>query len=78
MKFCPRQTLDYISFNTRETTIHYISYENVLIFHGEAFAKQWLEFIKEKPRIIIEGKECFYYADYKQFAIATDMYINNA
>ncbi|NBP15498.1 hypothetical protein EBU95_14030 [bacterium] len=78
MKFCPRQVFTYTSLSQRETTVNYVSYENVLFFHGVNFAKQWFEFIKNKPKIIINGEECFYYADYKHFAIATDMYINSA
>jgi len=78
VKFCPKHTFNYTSFSNKETTVNYVSYEDVLTFHGEEFAKQWFNFIKDKPRLIVESRECFYYADYKQYAIATDMYINSA
>lgn len=78
MKFCKPRTIEYIGRNSLPTTTNYIGYEDVLAFHGKVFADQWLKFIKEKPTLALEGKQYYYYVDYKHFATTTDMYINSA
>lgn len=78
MKFCKPRACEYNGLNGVLTTTSYVSYEDVLEFHGELFAKQWLEFIKNKPTLKLEGNNYYYYVDYKHFAIATDMYVNCA
>lgn len=78
MKFCPRHTHSYSGLNGIETTVSYVTKKDVQSFHGELFTEQWLKLIENKPTFLIDKQECYYYADYKHFAIATDMYINNA
>lgn len=78
MKFCKPRTIEYLGRSGLPTTTNYIGYEDVSSFHGEEFAKQWLKFIENKPTLLLEGKNYYYYVDYKHFAITTDMYINSA
>lgn len=78
MKFCKPRVCEYSRLSGALTTTSLVSYEDVVEVHGEQFAKQWLEFIKNKPTHTLEGKKYYYYVDYKHFAIATDMYINCA
>lgn len=78
MKFCPKRSHCYKGINGVETSADYVLYDDVIDFHGKEFADQWFYFIKNRPMIIIEGGITgFYYADYKEHAIKTDMYINS-
>lgn len=78
MKFCPKRTLSYKGVSEVETTADYVLQEDVLSFHGKEFTDQWYFFIKNRPTIILDGGERgFYYADYKEYAIKTDMYIHS-
>lgn len=78
MKFCNKRTLSYRGINGVETTVDYVLYDDVLDFHGKEFTDQWHFFIKNRPVIILDGGDNgYYYADYKEYAIKTDMYINS-
>jgi len=74
MKFCKKNTIEE-NRNGTITTINYVSYEDVKAFHGEKFANQWIEFIKSKKSFLNNGKTCYYYADYKDVAYSTDLYL---
>ena len=65
-------------YKSRETivTVNYVTLGDVKEFHGEKFANQWYEFIKNFKKVDIAGKEAFYYADYKDMAIRTHMYLD--
>jgi hypothetical protein len=78
MKFCKSRICEYEGLSGTPTTTKYVSYEDVASFHGDNFAKQWLDFIKDKPTLILDKQKYYYYVDYKHFAIATDMYVNCA
>lgn len=73
MKFCQRRNHTYLNANNIETSAHYVTIEDVIAFHGNMFAEQWLEFIKLKPTL---KKDCYYYDDYKFAARQTDSYLN--
>lgn len=74
MKFCKKKTLEE-NRNSSVVTIHYITLEDVKAFHGDKFALQWLEFIKNKKTFINNNITCYYYADYKDAAYTTEMYL---
>jgi len=77
MKFCNKNEFVYEGLSGIETCVHYVTLEDVKKFHGSKFAEQWFLFIKTKPTFNIKEKICYYYADYKHFAITTNMYLNN-
>lgn len=77
MKYCKFRNHECTGLNNIITEVHYVLYEDVLSFHGKKFAEQWLKFIENKPTFLLNEQKCYYYADYKQFAITTDMYMNN-
>jgi len=77
MRYCPKQVYSYTGNNNIVTTINYVTFEDVVSFHGTVFAEQWKKFIGNNI-FYIKEKECYYYADYKHHAIATDMYIHSA
>lgn len=72
MKFCKKRLYN---FNDKAST-HYITEEDILTFHGEAFFNQFKEFIKLKPKINIEDKNCYFYVDYEFAARQTDSFLN--
>lgn len=73
MKFCQRKVYNYIGVNKLETSIHYITLEDVKQFHGKEFTDKWLELIKDKP-LVKEG--WYYYDDYRFAARQTDSYLH--
>jgi len=77
MRYCKPRLHQYLGLNNTTTEIHYVFYEDVVSFHSKEFAKQWLKFIDNTPTLLLNEQKCYYYADYKQFAITTDMYMNN-
>lgn len=78
MKYCKFRNYEYTGLNNIITEVHYVLYEDVQSLHGKEFAEQWLKFIGNKPTFLLDRQKCYYYADYKQFAITTDMYVNSA
>lgn len=74
MKFCKKNTIEE-NRNGNITVINYVTYKDVITFHGEKFATQWLEFIKNKKTFNINQETCYYYADYKDAAYSTDLYL---
>ena len=78
MKYCKFRNHEYTGLSNIITEVHYVLYEDVISFHGKEFAEQWLKFIENKPTFLLDRQKCYYYADYKQFAITTDMYVNSA
>jgi len=72
MKFCERREYNYTK-NNIEASAHYVTYEDVLKFHGKEFAVKWKEFIEDKP-FLKEG--WYYYENYKFAARQTDSYLN--
>jgi hypothetical protein len=78
MKFCKPRVCEYSGVGGVLTTTKYVSYNDVVDFHGDSFAQQWATFIKDKPVLVLEGQKYYYYVDYKHFAMAADMYIKGA
>jgi len=74
MKFCKKNTIEELRDNTI-VVINYVCYEDVKEFHGEKFAKQWLEFVKNKKTFLNKERTCYYYADYKDAAYTTSQYL---
>jgi len=77
MKFCKRTHVEYIGLSGAKTTTDLISDKDILDFHGEIFYKQWLNFSKNIKKINFENLEFYYYYDYKNIAITTDMWLNS-
>jgi len=76
MKFCKRRRLTYTGINNIITTTDYITFADVIEFHGNKFANQWREFIKTSKTFTVNDQEVFYYADYKTVAMTTHMYLD--
>jgi len=74
MKFCKPHIYEY---KNREvlTTVNYVTLADVKQTHGDVFAEQWYSFIKDYKKVDIDC-EAFYFADYKQIAIRTYMYLD--
>lgn len=72
MKFCQRR---YYNLNNKTST-HYITEEDIVNYHGKDFYEQFKEFIKLKPKINIDNKDCFFYVDYEFAARQTDSFLN--
>jgi len=75
MKFCPRKVYSYVGYNSLETSTFYITQEDVKEFHGEEFFKTWYNFIKDKHKVRVNDKECYYYADYEFAARQTNSFL---
>ena len=76
MKFCPKKRHEYKGLNCALTTIDYTTFDSVEAFHGEKFAKKWLEFVKYKSKFFIDGQECYYYYDYEFAARQTHSFLH--
>jgi hypothetical protein len=76
MKFCRRNTYNYIGVNNVDTSIDYVTEKNVLEFHGKEFFNKWLENIKNKPTFKFDNNICYYYIDYAFAARQTDSFLN--
>jgi len=72
MKFCQKRYYDI----DRKTSTHYITEEDIIKFHGDKFFNQFKGFIKLKPRISIDNKECYFYVDYEFAARQTNSFLN--
>lgn len=75
MKFVKPHLHEY-KCRVSTVTVNYVTLSDVKKFHGDVFANQWYEFIKNFKKADLQGKEAFYYADYKDMAIRTHMYLD--
>jgi hypothetical protein len=58
------------------TTVNYVAESDIENHHGKEFFNQWKAFAKDTKTFQVNGKDVYYYADYKHLAIRTHMFIN--
>lgn len=75
MKFCKLNCYEYLHKNV-PTTVNYVAESDVEKHHGKEFFNQWKMFAKDTKTFQVNGKDVYYYADYKHLAIRTHMFIN--
>lgn len=78
MKFCKRFSVEYSGLSGVATTSHLVSFDDILSFHGKEFASKWKDFAVNVKTTSFEGKEYYYFSDYKNIAITTDMWLHSA
>jgi hypothetical protein len=77
MKLLRRKRHNYKGINSAEVSVDYAAPNDIVQFHGEVFAKQFLTFAEKLPTLCVEGTNVFYYSDYAHIARRTDQYINS-
>lgn len=76
MKYCKGNIYEYIGFNGTPTTVKFISSKEVLDFHGKEFFNKFSEFASNLPKVKVNNEDCYFYIDYKEKALTTEMWIN--
>jgi len=79
MKFCTPHHHEELH-NGVPTTLNYVTFEDVIKFHGPKFAEQWKLFIERDGQrsFVVNGHEAYYYMDYQHHARTTDQWLNAA
>jgi hypothetical protein len=75
MKFC-KPTRGVKEEQARTLTFDYVMLSDIKLHHGEQFLEQWKTFATKTRPIFLDGQEAYYYADYKQHAMTTRMYLD--
>jgi len=77
MKFCKKRTHSYIGIDNKETTTDYVSFNDVLEFHGKEFHDLWSQYVSSIPKLYINSIPNIYFEDYKFYAYRAFQYLNS-
>jgi len=76
--FCKKRLYIYNGLNGIVTESHYVTEEDIKLFHSDEFLNQFLIF-KDKFNLKYNtfGNDCgYYYLDYKNIALSVYSYVN--
>ena len=77
MKFCKKNTYEYNGIDNKITSTDYVSFDDVLNFHGKEFFDLWSQYVKDIPKLLIDSKPNIYFEDYKFYAYRAFQYLNS-
>ena len=74
MKYCKARLHESTS-QGRHTTYNYVTLADIVEFHGQTFTQQWQFFASKKKPLSINEQPAYYYMDYKDCALTTELYM---
>ena len=76
MKFCSKKRIEYKNDKGIDTSVNFVTEQDMINFHGLEFVGQWKVLARSLTKSKFGNEEGYYYSDYQHFARATDSFIN--